>query len=155
MKRMFSVGLVFFAGFAFSCATQSGNVSSVSLTDTRWVLVSINGKLVPEAGRELMREPFVVFQAGDKRLSGNGGVNNFFGSFQFDNDKLSIPPGIARTFMTGPGIEIEENFIQALGMINLYTIKERELILTKNGEIPVLLFRADSNGDTAKNSGVL
>lgn len=81
--------------------------SSVSLKGD-WQVVSAYGVSTEGA----MNQPFISFQDSGK-VTGNAGVNSFFGEYNLKGDALSFG-NMGMTRMMGPNMEIEDAVVKAL-----------------------------------------
>ncbi len=59
-----------------------------------------------------MNQPFISFQDSGK-VTGNAGVNSFFGEYNLKGDALSFG-NMGMTRMMGPNMEIEDAVVKAL-----------------------------------------
>ena len=90
------------------------------LQNTYWKVIEIDGKAVrtPEG----MREAHVILASEESRAHGHAGCNNFFGSFETGEDKLSFS-ALGSTMMACPeGMDTEQAFLKALGETTRYEI---------------------------------
>lgn len=103
------------------------------LTGTYWKLIELDGQAVTTP--ENAREAHFVLEAGEFRLRGHGGCNNFFGGYALTDDAGLGFSGMGSTMMACPEtMETEAAFMEALGNTTRYRI---------NGEI--LELYADEN----------
>lgn len=67
----------------------------------------------------------------DARYSGKAAVNNYFGSFEKDGNKIKFGPA-GSTMMAGPEnlMKIERQYLQNLAKINAYSLNGKTLTLT-------------------------
>ncbi len=83
------------------------------LQNTYWKLLEVEGQ--PVTTPEGMREAHIILASTDSRAHGFAGCNNFFGTFQADDDSLSFSP-MGATMMACPdGMDTEQSFLKALG----------------------------------------
>jgi uncharacterized lipoprotein YbaY/heat shock protein HslJ len=83
------------------------------LQDTYWKLLELDGNPVesPKGSREI----HLILATADSRAHGFAGCNNFFGTYQLEEDALSFSP-LGSTMMACPeGMDIEQSLLQALG----------------------------------------
>ena len=84
----------------------------------------------------------MILNASEKRVTGNGSCNSFFGSYQFqDNNGISFSK-IGATRMACPGdvMRVEQQLFQAFEMANKFTITNDTLYLTKTDMSAVAKF---------------
>jgi uncharacterized lipoprotein YbaY/heat shock protein HslJ len=110
------------------------------LVGTYWKLIELNGETVTTP--ENMREAHFVLEAGESRLHGHGGCNNFFGGYsQADEDGL-IFSGMGSTMMACPEtMETEAAFMEAMGNTTRYRING-EILELYAGETLLARFEA-------------
>ena len=97
------------------------------LQDTYWKLLELDGK--PVVTPEGMREAHVVLATDGSSARGHAGCNNFFGTFQVAEDKLTFS-ALGSTMMACPeGMDTEQAFLQALGETTRYQISGQFLTL--------------------------
>ncbi|MCI5168415.1 MAG: META domain-containing protein, partial [Candidatus Electrothrix sp. GM3_4] len=108
-----------------SCSGKDRRVATIA--DNRWYLLEVGGKtLEPES---LSKPPFLKVQSGDQLIQGFAGCNNFTGSWLFIDNEF-VFSRIAATRMACPvGMELEEDFFQAIDSARKYTIRDDILSL--------------------------
>jgi len=94
--------------------------------------------------RPLAQAPItLIFKEG--KVSGFGGCNNYFSSYQVDGDRLTLAESFGRTFKAcGDLSEQEDQFLERLGQVESYQINpdgELYLFYRQNGEIGQMRFR--------------
>ena len=118
---------------------QSGPLPTpdISLTDTYWKLLDVNGQ--PVAVAEQMREPQLVLSSQDARFSGSGGVNRLMGGYHLDGNSLTFSQ-VASTMMAGPpeAMRQEQAIVAALGRVDEFSITGDQLTLVDEAGQPVL-----------------
>lgn len=107
------------------------------LSGTRWLLTDLNGA-APIAGRA----PTLEFGA-DGQATGNGGCNQYFGSYAIDNDTLNFGQ-LGSTMMgcEGPVMQQEASFLQALGSAAIFTVAGDTLTITTAADATLVFTRA-------------
>ena len=129
---MKNIILAFFAFIALaSCATQVGKSSKQEVvTNTKWTLADqVSGSKTPTLNIE------------DKRISGNGGCNNFFAEATLDaNNGTFLVGNVVSTRMACNDLKTEQNFFNLLEQANKYTVKDGYLELYKDNLL-LLKFR--------------
>ena len=114
-------------------ATAAESVKpDVSLTNTYWKLVELNGGAVsPGEGKELH-----MILRGDDQVGGYAGCNQFTGSVNVAGDGLSFGPIASTRRMCQEVMEQEDAFLQALENAHRYSIVGEDLAIENaNGEI--------------------
>ena len=102
-----------------SCNGKERRVATIA--DNRWYLLEVGGK-TPER-ESLSKPPFLKVQSGEQLIQGFAGCNNFTGSWLFIDNEF-VFSRIAATRMACPvGMELEDDFLQALDSTRRYTIK--------------------------------
>jgi copper homeostasis protein (lipoprotein) len=104
---------------------------TVSLGDTTWTAVEIDGAPVEDDGA-----PTLVFDLEESRVAGSGGLNRLMGTFSLTEDELRFGP-LATTLMAGPEdvMERERAFLDALARVTGYDLDGRSLTLDARGEV--------------------
>lgn len=129
---MKNIILAFFAFIALaSCTTQVGKSSKQEVvTNTKWTLADqVSGSKTPTLNIE------------DKRISGNGGCNNFFAEATVDASNGTFLVGnVGSTRMACNDLKTEQNFFNLLEQANKYTVKDGYLELYKDNLL-LLRFR--------------
>jgi len=112
------------------------------LEDIKWVLTdySVDGdtkSLLPDT------RITVLFDSEDKEVTGSGGCNTYFGSYELDGNNLSIPGPIAVTEMwCGDEIgEQESAYLKMLQTAESYEVEGDKL--TMYCEDAVLIFKSE------------
>jgi heat shock protein HslJ len=111
--------------------TQPGTPSSstaLSLTETHWNLIEVEGTPVSFASGE--SQPYIYLQVPGDKLSGSGGCNRLFGSFDVDGGTLQFH-SVASTLMACKGntMQYESSLADALRLTTSFQISGYELSL--------------------------
>jgi putative lipoprotein len=115
---------------------QQGMKPDVTLTNTYWKLVELNGAgIKPGEGRELH-----MILRGDNQVRGYAGCNQFTGSVTVTGDALSFGP-IASTRRMCPNVMQQEgDFLQALENAHRFSISGEDLaVKDASGEVTMRL----------------
>lgn len=109
----------------------------VSLTDTYWKLVEVDGSGVDVT--EQMREPHIVLDGQNGRFHGSGGVNRLLGGYTVDGNAVTFSQ-VASTMMAGPpeAMQQEQRIVAALGRVRGFQIAGDRLTLVDEASQPVL-----------------
>ena len=108
--------------------------------DTTWVLESYSerGKL-----KDVMADTEItaIFNSADKQVTGSGGCNSYFGSYEVKGDDLSIPSPIGSTEMScGDEKDAQERvYLKNLQSAESYKIEDGKLIIY--GDADIFYFR--------------
>jgi heat shock protein HslJ len=102
-------------------------VANADLRNTYWKLVEIDGR--PVKTPEKQREAHVILASDGSRAHGNAGCNNFFGTFEADEEELHFS-ALGSTMMNcAAGMDTEKSFLGALGETTRYRISGQSLEL--------------------------
>ena len=107
--------------------TECSPTANAELRDTYWKLVEIDGRPVKTA--EKQREAHVILASDGSRAHGNGGCNNFFGSFESDGEELRFSALGSTMMACVQGMDTEKAFLEALGNTTRYRIVGQTLEL--------------------------
>ncbi|MCP4021721.1 MAG: META domain-containing protein [Desulfobacteraceae bacterium] len=139
--------LLIFIGlfFILSCVPKSpvSNVSdsNLSLFDTHWKLVKINGQIIKLKGNH--NDPFIKFDKETGRVSGNTGCNRFFGKYKIQDSSLTIEP-LAMTRKACKGwMDQEHSLTKVLDQTTGFKIQDTFLLLM-NGETIGARYQAEN-----------
>lgn len=119
------------AGTAAAAASQgsakpaAADQATVTLDNTYWKLLTLNGKAVPR----LDKEPHIILQS-QGRLVGSGGCNRLMGSWKQDGAKLHIGQ-VAGTRMAcrGAAATTETDLLKMLGQVASWRLHGEQLEL--------------------------
>jgi heat shock protein HslJ len=100
----------------------------VNLLGTSWIAESIAGEAVAEGVASTLN-----FEAED-RVTGNGGCNDYFGSWGFDGDAIAFGHmGASRAMCPEPQMGQEDAFMEALTMAERFEISDGKLMIYSEG----------------------
>ncbi|MCD6064437.1 MAG: hypothetical protein K0R82_2348 [Flavipsychrobacter sp.] len=110
-----------------------------ALAGKNWKLEELMGE--PVVGRNAAGEAYIKFGTDSNRVSGNTGCNHFFGSY-----KLAAPGQIAiekvgSTKRACPNMDVETNYLKALGDASTYKLDGDVLLLGNAGNDELAKFR--------------
>lgn len=125
---------------ARATSAKTETTANAPLTGTYWKLTELMGKKV-EAGTGT-KEMFAKFDDARKRINGNGGCNNFFGTYETVNDYKIKFSKMGSTKMACPKMELERDFLNVLEKADSYIIKDNKLQLLKARMAPLAIFEA-------------
>ncbi len=128
--------LILFSGCKVS---NKRNMTTLSLLDTKWKLIELNGK--PVADKVNDKEPFLELTKTDMRYSAWAGCNGIGGQFSlFENGKLRFSQGMS-TMMACANMEVEIQLNKALIDAENYTTNGNILSLNKGKMAPLARFK--------------
>ena len=113
----------FLSGCSLLAATlgcaSAGGAPAPKLEDTTWQLVDVAGARVPEGARP----PSLTLQSAEHRVVGFAGCNRLFGDYRADGRSLRFTAlGSTKMACRGPVMELEKQFLDALGRAKAYAI---------------------------------
>ena len=116
---------------SFGCAQETIK-PDVTLTNTYWKLVELNGAAVePGDGKELH-----MILRGEDQVGGYAGCNQFTGSVTVTGDGLAFGPIASTRRMCAAGMQQEDSFLQALEQASRYAIDGEDLAVENaNGRV--------------------
>ncbi|MCG8394980.1 MAG: META domain-containing protein [Pseudomonadales bacterium] len=125
---------------SFTLEDDSNNcrLPAAALTNTRWQLVQLGDEPV-EPGSDQRPPHLLLTDQGEAR--GNGGCNTFNGSYDRDNNQLTLGP-LTSTEMACPALETEQHYLEALETGTRYRIDGELLTLFDDDDKPVASFQA-------------
>lgn len=102
----------------------AGCTSTITLNDTSWVLVNVNGQPV-------VSEPLVTNTFANGTIKGTDGCNRYSTSYTVNGDKISVNKNIATTMMACPEPVMQQAvaYITALTQAVTYKINGQQLAL--------------------------
>jgi heat shock protein HslJ len=104
----------------------------------RWVLVELKGVPVQQSGGR--KDAYIGFETSDKRFSGNGGCNQFSGTYTVNKHEIKFGE-VRSTKMSCVDIEFENTFLSVLSSIDRFEQRDNELLMKWKKET-LLVFRA-------------
>ncbi|MCA9980784.1 MAG: META domain-containing protein, partial [Anaerolineales bacterium] len=128
--------------------TPAGETTAEASADTAvatsvqgplWVLESLNGEPVADGVRVTLQ------LEDDGSMGGNGGCNQYFGTYTLEGDSLTFGEGIGSTMMAceGPGGEVEAAYLSLLPQVASYQIEGGSLsLLDAEGNV-LLVYTAE------------
>lgn len=111
----------------------------VSIFDTKWKLVELNGKPV-ENNPDKDKVCFIRIQQKDNRISGFAGCNSFFGTYELNQGNRIIFSKLGSTMMACPNMAAETELLKVLETVNNYTISGNSLYLNRALLAPLVKF---------------
>lgn len=117
------------------------NPYTSNLEGPKWVLFELMG--APYERLDTEKQPFVVFNADEKRVNGNSGCNTFFGGYELLEVNRIRMDRLASTMMACPNMETETKLLDVLQKADNYTVADGILSLNKARMAPLARFRAE------------
>lgn len=104
-----------------------GSMGPVTLENTRWALLELNGKSVTVEVND--KAPYLELNAKKASAYGFGGCNRFFGTYQSSGRSLTLG-ALGATRMACPeGMDQEQELFTVLGTVTRYEIHGSKLML--------------------------
>lgn len=141
-EKFFSFVVITALVYLVSCHTAKQPITENGfIVGIPWRLVELNGKTIMSGG-QLKKEPYLILNASEKRVNGNGGCNSFFGSFELQgvNGITFSKIGATRMACSNEVLVVEHQLFQVLEMIDKFTLLNDTLLLTKTDMLPLAKF---------------
>lgn len=115
--------------FCISCTTVEKTNTNMEITDSTWKLEKILNEKIE------MNNITLSFITKDKKISGKSAVNNYFGGYESNENKIKINV-VGLTRMAGPEKEmnLEQKYIETLAQMEKIEIKNNKMILEGNNK---------------------
>ncbi len=114
-------------------------LAAMPLAGTRWQLQTLGGRPVGPTPSQ----PFVIFDAKTRTISGSGGCNALGGPYQRGaNGKVRFGMLMSTAMACAKGMDIESDVHAKLSQVDGYTIKGRTLQLNRTGKGALMTFTA-------------
>lgn len=110
---------------------------NITFTETRWKLVELRGKKIEDS------RAFVIFKNDKNQVYGNGGCNNFNGTYELKEGNRILLSKLATTLMACPSMEVENIFLPILELADNYSLNGNSMTLNKARMAPLAKFEAD------------
>jgi putative lipoprotein len=126
-------------------STRSPAASTVSLADTTWKLVELDGR--PARADEQGSLPDLRLDSAQHRAGGNAGCNRYFGTYASSQDSLHFGPLAAtrRACLDAAMTRQETAFLQALDRSRTYRVASDTLtLLGESGTIARFVMAASN-----------
>ena len=123
---LFTMFLVFNVSFSSTVRNRNRrtNIKCIKqqIVDTSWKLVKISDDDFSKKG--------ITLKITSKGLSGTAGVNNYFGTYKINGNKISVSKlGVTGMLGSKKKMEAEETYIDILENVKIIEIKGNKLIL--------------------------
>ncbi|PZX46915.1 META domain-containing protein [Algoriphagus chordae] len=127
---LYAVSLLVF----FSCSSKS--YPDKDWDDKQWTLVEIMD--VPVQTSDSRKDAHLIFDARKDMITGTGGCNRIFGSYEIGKKNTLKFGEISSTLMACQDSPFENKFLEVLKSVRYYQLNAGELLL-KNGEKKIIL----------------
>ena len=132
----FIMGLAIFTTI-FSC-TNSKKTNLENLVSTEWTLDSVVTKVI---SLPLDTEnPVSIVFSDSTTFAGNGGCNQYFGTFTTEGDEVIAIETKGRTMAMCPNIEFEDSYILALNGVTKFVAEQDKLVMSNSKGEVVFIF---------------
>ena len=125
-KHRFGFILLFCILFSLQACTSEDTSSTAELGNTYWKLTELEGNPVVMA--ENQREMKLTLR-GENKVTGFGGCNSFFGSYENDEETLSFSQLAATRMFCAETMDKESQFMTSLSAVKTYKITGQTLQL--------------------------
>lgn len=108
--------------------------TAASLENTYWKLIALRGKPVVMSDRQ--REPHLMLQPEQHRVTGSGGCNRLSGGYTLAGDRLTFGRAAGTLMACADGMDQERAFLDALAEVTRWRIEGQRLeLLDSRGEV--------------------
>lgn len=141
MKYLIALTVIFGVLSLQSCKTQEPVKEPVSTQDLigSWTLNYIDeasGTNIDEGFTE--KKPTINFEETENRVHGNAGCNNYFGTFETENDHITFSPmGTTQMFCEGVN---EHAYFTTFEQVKSFKIDNNQLILMDENQKEILKY---------------
>ena len=101
-----------------------------SITERYWKLIELNGQKIPDSENE-KKEAHIILKIKDNQVIGNGGCNSLNGTYSLSEGSHIKFSRMVSTRMACPGMETEQQLLNALESTENYFINSDTLLLHK------------------------
>ncbi len=112
-------------------------VGKATLAETKWKLITLNGKVVVEQGK---KEYFIRLNSPDGRFSAYAGCNSMGGNYVMPSAFTLSFSNIMMTKMACANMDLETRFSNMLSQVDRYTLNDNILQLRKGKAIILATF---------------
>ena len=113
------------------------NLYSIDLIKDTWKLTEFNKQIINSDSEQ----PFISFNNG--KITGFLGCNDFFGSYELNNNKIKINP-VARTLKMCANITLEDRLNKSFQFMNYYKIESNILKIYDNNHNEIAIFKREN-----------
>ncbi len=119
----------------------AGDTAAPSLEGTEWHLIKLGRRSIPHQ-EDRHRDPYLVFDGSRQRVAGFAGCNHVQGSYEREDEKLSIGTLASTRMSCSTGYELETYFLRTLGKVQAWRMKDGQLELLDADGKTLALFEA-------------
>lgn len=113
-----------------------------NITNKYWKLIEVMGQPVV-LNNQQAKEPHMILHVDNNRVSGNGGCNNFNGTYQLEaNSRIRFSPLAATKMACTNSMEVETQFFKALETADSYYVTGDSMQLIRARMAPLARFVA-------------
>ena len=110
------------------------------LVEKYWKLVELNGQPVKSDEKMNGKEPHIIFKIEDNRISGSGGCNSFFGTYELlEGNRIKFSQ-VGATMMACIDMDVENRLMEVLNMADNYNLNDEKLTLNRARTAPLARF---------------
>lgn len=112
-----------------------GNIPAVTgIEGIKWLVVEVSGAPVSPLAEE--KQPHIMFDPAQKKVTGFAGCNNFFGSYELNGSSLKFGP-VGSTRMSCPDLQLslETEFLKALGKTRGWELRGNVLLILDDSDV--------------------
>ena len=128
-------------------ATPPPGAEAAGIEGIQWYLTEVGGSPVSPMADD--KQPHILLDPAQKKVTGFAGCNNFFGSYELDGSSLTFGP-MGATRMACPDLEIglETSVLEAVERTLRWKIEDGDLLFLKADDVLARFSREQS--DAAK-----
>jgi len=116
----------------------------VALEGGPWTLLELNGAVARLPTGE--RQPYLLFQPQDGRVSGYSGCNEFTGNYVVQGDVLSFGVfGMTRRFCADTAGDVEQVFLGVLSKVRSWRVEQQMLLIMDGDRVLARLRQEQQN----------
>lgn len=108
-------------------ACEASSSGTASLENTYWKLTTLRGQ--PVAVPDRQREPHLILQPAQHRVSGSGGCNRLSGGYTLAGDRLTFGRTAGTMMACVDSMELERGFLEMLAVVARWRIDGQRLEL--------------------------
>jgi heat shock protein HslJ len=109
-----------------------------ALEGADWALVTVGTRMIDST---MANPPSIRLDPAEKKMSGFGGCNRMFGSYEMDGASLQFGGMGATRMMCQDTMDLETEFMAALGATRSFAIRDGLLALADSAGTPLALLR--------------
>ena len=115
-----------------ACVAPAGGAAS--LENTYWKLVVLRGQ--PVIATDRGREPHVILQAAQHRVTGSGGCNRLAGGYTLAGERITFGRTAGTMMACAEGMEQERAFLDALAVVARWRVDGQRLeLIDERGDV--------------------